>query len=128
MITVQTDMGKITLPKSVIGNIVMDVVDSFDGNVILSDSKGRIHKLAYKLGTKEEANNIEVEMTEGGIDIRVYVILRFGMSIKNITHNLIDELRSEIKQASGITAVNISIVVTGMMSKKIAPRNIEVTG
>lgn len=128
MITVQTDMGKITFPKGVIGNIVMDVVDSFDGKVILSNSKGRIHKLAYKLGTKEEANNIEVEINGDGIDVRIYVILRFGISIKNITHNLIDEIRSEIKQASGLTAENISIVVTGMMSKKVAPRNIEVTG
>lgn len=128
MIILENEMGKIELPKSVIGSIVIEVVESFDGKVILSDSKGRVHKLAYKLGAMEEANNIEIEGNENGIDLRVYAILRFGVSIKETANQLINELRSAIKEASGITVDNISIVVKGMMSKKIAPRNIEVTG
>lgn len=128
MIIIENEMGKIELPKSVIGSIVIDVVESFDGKVILSDSKGRVHKLAYKLGAMEEANNIEIEGGENGMDMRVYVILRFGVSIKETTNQLINEIKSAVKEESGITIDNISIVIKGMMSKKIAPRNIEVTG
>lgn len=128
MIILETEMGRIELPKSVIGSIVMDVVDGFDGKVILSDSKGRVHKLAYKLGAMEEANNIEIEENEDSIDLRVYVILRFGVSIKETANQLINEIRSAIKEASGITVDNVSVVIKGMISKKVAPRNIEVTG
>lgn len=128
LITIETEMGKIELPKSVIGNVVMDVVDSFDGKVILSDSKGRIHKLAYRLGAMEEANNIEIEANENSIDLRVYAILRFGVSIRETSKQLINELKETIKEATGIRVDNVSIVVTGMLSRKIAPRNIEVTG
>ena len=129
MITITTDMGEITLAKSVIGNIVMDVIDSFDGKVIFSDSKGRVNKLAYKLGTKEEANNIQVEQTENGIDLRVFVVLRFGTSIKDTTNRIINDIRSEVKAATGMTVENLSVVITGMLTKnKLAPRRIEVTG
>lgn len=128
MITVETDMGKITISKSVIGNIVMDVVASFDGKVILSDSKGRVHKFILKLGPKEESDNIQVEKTADGIDLRVFVVLRFGAGIRKTTAQLIEALRTEIKEGCGIDANNISIVITGMISKKIAPRHIEVTG
>lgn len=129
MITVTTDMGKITLPKSVIGNIVMDVIDSFEGKVILSDYKGRVNRLAHKLAKKEDAKYIEIDFNEDSMDLRVYVILQFGTSISNITNRIIDEIRTEIKAASGITVETMSVVVTGMLTKNnIAPRHIEVTG
>ncbi len=129
MITVTTDMGIITLPKSVIGSIVMDVIDSFDGKVISSDPKGRMNRLAQKLGPKGESGNIEMEQTANGIDLRIFVVLTFGTSIKNTTERMIGEIRSEIKAASGINVENISVVITGMLTKnKLAPRYIEVTG
>lgn len=128
MITVATDVGKITIPKVVIGNIVKNVIDSYEGKVILSDSKGRVHKLAYKLGTKEEADNIEVEKIPDGIDLRVFVVLKFGTSIKETTTRLIGDIRATIMEATGIYTENISIVITGMISQKLAPRHIEITG
>lgn len=128
MITVATDAGKITVPKSVIGNIVKYVIDSYKGKVILSDSKGRVNKLAYKLGTKEKADNIQVQKTPDGINIRAFVVLRFGTSIKETSHRLIGDIRATIKEATGIDTENISIVITGMISKNIAPRHIEIIG
>lgn len=128
MITVATDSGKITVQKSIIGNIIKDVIDSYKGKVILSDPKGRVRKLAYKLGTKEEADTIEVEKIPDGINIRVFVVLRFGTSIKATTGRLIDDIRAAVMEATGIYVENVSIVITGMISKKIAPRRIEITG
>lgn len=129
MITITTDMGKITLGKSVIGTLVMDVIESFDGKVILSDAKGRVHKLAYKLKTMDQADNIEIEQTEDGIDLRVFIILKFGTSIKTTTEKLIADIRSKVTEASGINIGTLSVVVTGMFTtNKVAPRHIEVTG
>ena len=129
MITVKTELGTITVAKSVIGNIVKDVIDSFDGKVIVSNSKGKITNQLPKLGSKEEYSDVVIELTEDGLlNITIYVILKFGTSIKATTEKIIKDLRTLIKETVAMDVNEIDVTVTGMMSKHIAPRHIEVKG
>lgn len=129
MITVDTELGTIKVAKSVIGNIIMDVIDSFDGKVILSNSKGKVpNQLAYKLGPKEAVDEIKIDLTEDGMNMEIYVLLKFGTSIKETTHKMIDDIRSSMKEMIGMDINDFTVVVTGMVSKHIAPRHIEVKG
>ena len=56
-----------------------------------------------------------------------YVVLNFGASIKKVTDTVLDalcrEMQSMFPQQKGI----FTMVITGVKSKNIAPRNIEVT-
>ena len=127
MITVETDLGTITVAKSVIGNIIKSVIDSFDGKVIISNSKGKITNQLPKLGPKEEYGDVEIELTEEGLlNINIYVILKFGTSIKATTERMITDIRALIKETIAMDVNEIDVTVTGMMSKHIAPRHIEV--
>ncbi len=129
MITVETELGTIKVAKSVIGNIIMDVIDSFNGKVILSNSKGKIpNQLAQKIGTKEEFSEMDIELAENGLDIKLFVVLKFGTSIKATTGKMIDDIRVLVKENTAMDINEIAITVTGMMSKHIAPRHIEVKG
>jgi len=130
LITVNTELGTITVAKSVIGNIIKDVIDSFEGKVIISNSKGKItNHLAYKLGTKDEYNDIDIILTEEGLlNIDIYIVLKFGTSIKSVTEKMISDIRESIKTAVAMEVNEITVTVTGMMSKHIAPRHIEVKG
>ena len=129
MITVETDLGTITVAKSVIGNIIKSVIDSFDGKVIISNSKGKITNQLPKLGPKEEYSDVEIELTEEGLlNINIYVILKFGTSIKATTERMIMDIRALIKETIAMDVNEIDVTVTGMMSKHIAPRHIEVKG
>lgn len=128
MITVDTDLGTISVSKSVIRSMILEIIDSFDGKVILSNPKGKIPKFPYYIGTPNDAEQIEIELTEVGLQIRVHVILKFGTSIKRTTRLIIDEIRSTVKERTGVSINKVTILVTGMMSKKIAPRHIEVNG
>ena len=129
LITVETDLGTIKVANSVIGNIIKDVIDSFDGKVIISNSKGKIPNQLTKLGSKEEYSDVVIELTEEGLlNITVYVILKFGTSIKATTEKLIADIRSSIKETIAMDVNEVDITVTGMMSKHIAPRHIEVRG
>lgn len=123
MITVDTNLGTITVSKNIIKNIILEVIDSFDGKVLLSNSKGKFPKFA-----QNDADQMEVELTEDGLEIRVFVVLRFGTSIKYTTNKIIGDMHSLIKERTGISIAKASVVVTGVLSKKLAPRNIEVTG
>lgn len=129
MITVDTELGTIKVAKSVIGNIIVDVIDSFDGKVILSNSKGKVpNHLAYKLGQKDESSEISMELTESGLNIGVFVVLKFGTSIKGTTDRMISDIRNNIKDMTGMEINDLTVTVTGVMSKKLAPRHIEVKG
>ncbi len=130
MITVDTELGTIKVAKSVIGNVILDVISSFDGKVIVSNSKGKImNQLAHKLTAKDESNDFIIELTEDGmLDISIFVVLKFGTSIKTTTEKLIGDIRAMIKETINMDINEITVTVTGMMSKHIAPRHIEVKG
>ncbi len=70
---------------------------------------------------------MEITLSENGLDIRVFVVLRFGTSITQVTNRLADDIHSRIKTMTGMEPNSVAIVVTGMISKNIAPRHIEVT-
>lgn len=127
MITVETELGTITITKSVIGTIITDVIDEFEGKVILSNHKGKVPGLVSKIGGMDEINNMEISLTEQGLDIRFYVVLRFGTSITRVTNQMVDEIHSRIKELTAMEPNSVAVVVTGMISKYIAPRHIEVT-
>ena len=129
MITVDTELGTIKVAKSVIGNIIVDVIDSFDGKVILSNSRGKVPKqLAYKLSQKDESSEISMELTEDGFNIGVFVVLKFGTSIKETTDRMLSDIRNNIKDMTGMEINDLTVTVTGVLSKKLAPRHIEVRG
>lgn len=129
MITVDTELGTIKVAKSVIGNIIVDVIDSFDGKVILSNSKGRVpNQLAYKLGQKDESSEISMELTEDGLNIGVFVVLKFGTSIHETTSKMIHDIRQNMKDMTAMEINDLTVTVTGVLSKKLAPRHIEVKG
>lgn len=127
LITVDTDLGTITVTRWVIGKIILDVVEEFEGKVIISNYKGKVPGIVSKIGGMDEVNTMEINMTEQGLDIRIFVVLRFGTSITRSTNLLVDTIHERIKALTGIAPNSVAVVVTGMISKHIAPRYIEVS-
>ena len=127
MITVETEFGTITITKSVIGKIITDVIDEFEGKVIISNHKGKVPGLVSKIGGMDEISNMEINLTEQGLDIRIFVVLRFGTSITRVTSQLVDEIHRRVREMTAMEPNSVAVVVTGMISKHIAPRHIEVT-
>lgn len=127
MITVDTDLGTITVTKWVIGKIILDIVEEFEGKVIISNHKGKVPGIVSKISGMDEINTMEINMTEQGLDIRIFVVLRFGTSITRVTNLLVDTIHERIKELTGIAPNSAAVVVTGMISKNIAPRHIEVS-
>lgn len=127
MITVDTELGTITVNKAAIGKIVTEAVNQFDGKVLISNHKGKVNKLVPKIGGMEDINNMEIQLTDQGLDVRVFVVLRFGTSITQVTNKMVDDIHTNIKNMTGMEPNSVAVVVTGMISKHIAPRHIEVT-
>lgn len=127
MLTVETKIGKISITKNIIGRIVADAINQFDGKVMISNHKGKVGKQTPKKYTTEDVSNMELAFGENGMDLRLYIVIRFGTSITMVTNHLVNTLHEKIKSVTGQEPNSVAVVVTGMISKNIAKRHIEVS-
>ncbi len=124
----ETEAGNIKIRRPVIGRIVIEAVRKFGGRVLITNHKGKLVRPKDKHGVSDAADYFEINMGETGLDIRIYIAIRFGTSIGHATEQLIVDIKADIEAFTGLEANSIAIVVTGLISKYIAPRNIEVKG
>lgn len=124
----ENDSGSISIDKAVIGKIITETVDKFNGKVLISNHKGKISGFVSKFGVNDEVSNIEINFVKNGLDIRLYIVIRFGTSINMVTEHLIQNVKKNIEEYTTIEANSIAVVVTGMFSKQVVRRNIEVKG
>jgi uncharacterized alkaline shock family protein YloU len=123
-----TKHGVISMDKGVIGSIIKRQVAAFDGKVLLSNAKGKVIKAANQDRLGDEANFFEMSAAGSGAghDLRVFVIIKMGVSISSVTDMLIARLDSDIAEFTGLRANSIAVVVKGMLSKNVSKRDIEV--
>lgn len=124
----ETKSGNISMEKSVIAKIIVKTVAAFSGKVFISTKTGKIIGVIAKIGGMDEKSHIEINMDGKELKIKMYVVIRFGMSIKSTTDELIKDIKSNIEEMTDIKVSSVSIVVTGMISKHLSKRNIEIRG
>ena len=130
MFDIETKLGEIHFPASTINRIVMEAVESCGGKVDILNYKGKYKNMMPWLASrmniyKEEAGGIQVEETEEGMILTVYVVIHFGTSIKRVTEKLIDGIYENLERVMKIKPKTVKIVVTGTLSKNIVKRHIE---
>ena len=122
----ETEAGTIKIQRAVIGRIVVEAVNKFNGRVLITNYKGKLVRLKEKHGIPDATDHFDISMGEKGLDVRIYIAIRFGTSIGSVTEQLINDIKADIERMTGMAANSIAINVTGMISKQIAQRNIEV--
>ena len=73
-------------------------------------------------------DDIEMYLERGQIYLKMYIITKFGLSIKATTDELIARLKETIEEKSLMPVKEITLVVNGVMSKNVAKRHIEIKG
>lgn len=123
---IETGNGYISIEKTVIGKIIIEEVKKFDGKVLISNHKGRVPGIVSKIGGLDDISHLEILMGNKGLDVRVYIVIRFGASIGRVTNQLIDGIQDNINALTAIEANSVAVIVTGIISKQLSKRNIEV--
>lgn len=121
-----TDFGEIVISDDAISEIVLSEIRKYKNSIYITNSKGKRTSKVYKSVGGSSATNIDIISENNVIEIKMYLIFKFGMSIKKTTEELMENIRKQIELATGKNPKSITIVITGMASKKIARRNIEV--
>jgi Uncharacterized protein conserved in bacteria len=125
----ETSGGAISIDKPVVGKIIGEAVGQFKGKVLISNHKGKVVSgFAAKLGMMDDINFMEINLGKDGLDIRFFILIRFGTSINRVTEQLIETIKKNTEEITGLEVDSIAVVVTGMISKHTVRRNIEVRG
>ena len=122
----KTERGNIIIDKNVIASMVLNQVEQFGGKVIVSNYKANPLGVAVKKNLVNDINDVEVDYTQRGMEIKIYIMVKFGTSIGTVTNKIIESVYEDVKTCMGLEPNSISVVVTGIISKNIAKRNIEV--
>lgn len=123
----KTEYGEVKLMKAVIGRIILEEIAKYKGKVIVSNHKGKVPNRWQQLGGADDIGNMEITMSSQGLDIRIFVLIRFGTSISNTTNELINNIKEKIKEFIGTEPNSVAIVVSGMtLGRRMAKRNIEI--
>jgi uncharacterized alkaline shock family protein YloU len=122
-----TEYGEVSITKAVITKIIIEAVDRFEGKVFISNPRGRVVTgLFSKIGYFDESSNIEINMGSRGLDVRIFIVVRFGTSIAKVTNQLIDEIQNTIKSFTTVEPNSVAVVVAGTLSQQLTRRYIEV--
>lgn len=132
MFDIETKLGGIHFSQNIVNKIVMEAVARCDGKAELHNYKGKYKNVVPDLASKinlydGEAGGIEFLETEDGFEIKVYVVLRFGASIKKTTSEIIDNICDDMKSIFNAEPNKVTVLVTGILSRNIAKRHIEVS-
>lgn len=132
MFDFETNLGEIHFSDSVIYKIVAEAVEHCGGKVEILNYKGKYMNVVPGIASKmnlydEEVGGIQVKEGEEGLIITVYVVIRFGTSIKETTGRIIDYIYEYMEKIMASRPEKVKVVVTGTLSKNIAKRHIEVS-
>lgn len=116
MFDIETKFGDIHFSQSIINRIVEKAIEDCDGKVILNNYRGGLNSATVEYIENEE-----------GFEIKIYVVIMFGASIKEKTSGIIDSVYDNTKKMVGKKPQKVTVIVTGMASKNIAKRHIEVS-
>ena len=121
--------GAILIDKTVVGKIIAEAVGQFNGKVLISNHKGKVVSgFVAKFGVMDDVSSMEINLGTNGLDIRFFILIRFGTSINRVTEQLIETIKKNTEEITGLEVNSIAVVVTGIVSKQMVRRNIEVRG
>ncbi|GFZ88790.1 hypothetical protein GCM10010978_30380 [Compostibacillus humi] len=70
--------------------------------------------MAEKLGKKSHSKGVKVELTEDGISVDLYVILKFGVSIPYVAEQIQSNIRQSLKTMTSLEVSEVNVHVVGI--------------
>ncbi|MDD2217057.1 MAG: Asp23/Gls24 family envelope stress response protein [Eubacteriales bacterium] len=122
MYQVKNKKGTVSLNKNIIGNIVIEAMSEYQDRVFLCNQKG---KMLYQ--DPRNASMMDIAFDDKNFTVKFYILMRFGTSINTITNKIIDKIYEDTQSILGICPQKVTVVVSGIISKQIVKRNIEVS-
>ena len=116
MINEEEKIGKISIADGVVASIAGIAAIEVEG---VSKLTGNISKeLVAKLGKKNLANGVKVEIADGNVSVDLSLEVEYGTSIKKVSEGVQDKVKQAIENMTGLHVRVVNVVVSGIKMTK----------
>ena len=107
---INNDLGQITISEDVLLKVAGYAALECYGIVAMSSKRAKDGFVEW-LGRENLTKGVRVNVTEGGIDIDLYIIVEYGISISAVAATLIDTVKYKVEHLTGakVSKVNVSV-------------------
>ncbi len=122
---IPNDRGSIRISEEVVSTVAGLAAIEVEGVSAMSGNWGT--DLAERLGKKNFAKGIKVELTEEQAKIDIFIIVQYGFEIPKVAVEVQNAVKTAVEMMTGLTVsvVNVQVVSISMAPKETAPAEIE---
>ncbi len=103
----KTELGKIEIAPEVIEVITGLAAAEVEG--VAHMSGGFVGDIAERLGRKNLAKGVKVEVGKKEAAVDVYIIVKFGYKIPEVARNIQENVRHAIENMTGLKVVEVNV-------------------
>ena len=119
------EYGVISVDNTFLNQLIKDALKPFEGRAWKANYKGRSQDFLIKLGNFDALSEQVIKESENGVYIRIYLIVRFGISLGAVSSAIIDSLADVLSNDLDAKIDDIEVIISGMiMTKGIVKREI----
>ena len=105
-------LGKVEIAPEVIEVIAGIAASEVEG---VSQMRGNFATtVGERLGKRNHGKGVKVELSESGIKVDVYCILKFGVSIPSVAQLIQDNIRQALLNMTALEPVEVNIHIVGI--------------
>lgn len=116
-IKINNELGDITIKKDVIATIAASPAMECHGLVGMTYKSAK-SGLAKILKGEHLSKGVEVEATEQGIRINLFVIVQFGTKLSVVAENIIEKVKYSVEMQTGLNVLEVNLNIEGVQKFK----------
>lgn len=121
---VKNDTGLIKVNSHVFGQIAKHAIEKVNKSAWLATSKGKLIEEGFFQSKPDYSQAIECQLKDNVIDCNIYIICRFGKSIKQVSKKIIESIKSDLSCFGEVG--DVKVCLRGVMSKRLVKKMLEI--
>ncbi|WP_019154460.1 Asp23/Gls24 family envelope stress response protein [Robertmurraya massiliosenegalensis] len=119
----QSGLGKVEIAPEVIEVIAGIAATEVEG---VSQMRGNFATgVVERLGKKNHGKGVKVELTEDGIKVDVYCLMKFGISIPTVAGKVQDNIRQALLNMTALEAEEVNVHIVGIQFENAKQTEVE---
>ena len=110
---ISNDLGLITISEDVLLKVAGYAALECYGIVAMSSKRAKDGFVEW-LGKENLTKGVQVNITEAGIDIDLFIIVEYGISIAEVCKTIVDTVRYKLESMTGVKVRKVNISVEGI--------------
>ena len=110
---IKNDIGTIYITEDVMLKVVGYAALECYGIVAMSSKRAKDGFVEW-LGKENLTKGVQVNITEAGIDIDLFIIVEYGISIVEVCNTIVETVRYKLESMTGVKVRRVNISVEGV--------------